>query len=452
MHSQSFKQLIDHAEAARAEFAVPGVALGVLRGGIIEMAGLGVTSLANPLPVTDDTLFQIGSITKTMLGTVVMRLVAAGRLDLDVPLTTYLPDLRLRDQEAQARASMRHLLTHTAGWLGDYFDDLGWGDDALDRIVRERMPELPQQLPLGTLFSYNNSGFYLAGRVIEQVTGMTFEAAMRAWLLQPLALHDSLFFPHDVMLRRFVVGHQRNEDGVVAPIGPWPIGRASHPAGGVVSTVGDLLRYAAFHLGDGSSPGGEHLIPAELLAAMRAPQAPINRDMDVGLTWFVRRVGPLTMIRHSGGTKGQIADLWIAPERGVALATLTNAAQGGLLTAAIWRSWLQIELGLAEPMPEPLELPDLAQSLVGRYLGALSDSEIELSDGRLSLQSIPKGGFPTPETPPGPTPPPIPIVLISESEAIVPEGPYVGQRIEIGPLVDGKVAWVRVGSRVQTRA
>ena len=105
------------------ETQTPGVAVGLLHEGEEHVAGFGVTSLENPLEVTPDTLFQIGSITKTFTGTAAMRLVERGELDLDAPVRTYLPGLKLSDEDVAARVTMRHLLTHTGGWIGDYFDD-----------------------------------------------------------------------------------------------------------------------------------------------------------------------------------------------------------------------------------------------------------------------------------------------------------------------------------------
>ena len=115
----SFDAIVDAARAAMEETSTPGVSVGIWYEGEEHVAGLGVTSVENPLDVTPDTLFQIGSITKTFTGTAAMRLVERGELDLDAPVRTYLPQLTLDDADVAARVTTRHLLTHTGGWAGE---------------------------------------------------------------------------------------------------------------------------------------------------------------------------------------------------------------------------------------------------------------------------------------------------------------------------------------------
>src|SRR5262249_42642789 len=156
---------------------VPGLALGVLRDGGVQAWGFGVASIETRQPVTPDTLFQVGSITKVFTTTVVMQLVDEGRLELDAPVVTYLPELKLSDDATTRAVTMRHLLTHTAGFYGDRFDDYGVGDDALAKAVAE-FAALRQYTPPGESWAYCNTGFQLAGRVIERLTDMTVERAI----------------------------------------------------------------------------------------------------------------------------------------------------------------------------------------------------------------------------------------------------------------------------------
>src|SRR5437879_5579746 len=151
-----------------SRYHVPGIAIGSLHDGDEDIAAYGVTNLEHPLPVDADTLFQIASITKTMTATVVMRLVERRGSHLEAPIRRYLPEFKLRDEATAERATLRHLVTHTGGWLGDCFADFGKGDDALARYVAA-MAELEQLTPLGQIWHYSNSSFEVLGRLIEGV-------------------------------------------------------------------------------------------------------------------------------------------------------------------------------------------------------------------------------------------------------------------------------------------
>lgn len=155
--SADFRLLGEQIRAAMARCHVPGVAVGVLCGDQVFTEGFGVTSVDHPLPVDSRTLFQVGSISKTVTATAAMRLVEAGRLALDAPVRRVLPDLRLSRNDVAERVTLRHLFTHTGGWEGDFFGDFDPGDDALAKYVTQ-MAHLPQRTPLGEVWSYNNAG------------------------------------------------------------------------------------------------------------------------------------------------------------------------------------------------------------------------------------------------------------------------------------------------------
>src|SRR5213593_2647960 len=255
-----------------ARYHVPGVAIGILHDGDEDIAAYGVTNLEHPLPVDGDTLFQIASITKTMTATVVMRLVERGALDLDAPVRRYLPEFRLRDDDAAKRATLRHLVTHTTGWLGDCFADFGKGDDALARYVAA-MADLEQLTPLGEIWHYSNSSFAVLGRLIEVATGKTYEAAVRELLFIPLGMAKSCFNADEAITHRVAAGHVIvDEQPRVAR--PWAFPRATTPVGGVVSCIRDLLAYASFHLGDGRAPDGARLLSVGSLELRRTQLTP----------------------------------------------------------------------------------------------------------------------------------------------------------------------------------
>jgi CubicO group peptidase (beta-lactamase class C family) len=427
---------------AMARLRVPGVAVGILADDHEYTGGFGVTNVEHPLPVTADTLFQIGSITKTITGTAIMHLVERGALDLDAPVRTYLPELRLADAEVAARVTLRHLLTHTAGWQGDYFDDFGAGDDALGRMV-EAMAALPQLTPLGEVWSYNNAGFYLAGRLIEIATGTSYEIATRELVLEPLGMARSFFFPAEVITHRVAAGHTLPHDQPEV-IRRWALPRTANPVGGLISSVRDLLRYARFHLGDGRVPVGMRLLAAGSLAAMRAPQVPGELDDQWGLSWGLRQVDGIRLARHSGATAGFMASLVLAPERHYAVAVLTNATSGGALHAEITDWALEHDLGLKIATPTPIaNTAEEMAPFLGRYTGALSDIELRVSDGNLVFQVIPNGGFPFRDAPPSPAPPPAPAAFIGPDRVVVTGGLMKGRMGEFLRGPDGRIAWLR---------
>jgi CubicO group peptidase (beta-lactamase class C family) len=362
---------------------MPAAVIAVTHEGNEETVGLGVTNVEHPLPVDGDTLFQIGSITKTFTGTAAMRLVEAGRLDLDAPVRTYLPDLRLAHEDVAAGVTTRHLLTHSGGWEGDYFDDLGPGDDALARMVAA-LVELPQVTPLGAIWSYNNAGFYIAGRAIEVAAGEPFEAAMRELVLEPLGLDRSFFFADDAITHRVAVGHFLEGDAP-AVARPWAIGRAAHPAGGIVCSATDLLRYARFHMGDGTAEDGTRVLGPDSMALMRTPYVAASGREQMGLTWFLRPIGDETALEHGGGTNGQVSQLLVLPEREFAVAAFANGVPGGgeVVTTAT-KEALRAYLDLEQPEPEAIELTrDELGEYATVFTSAMADVEIRIEDGRL---------------------------------------------------------------------
>jgi CubicO group peptidase (beta-lactamase class C family) len=438
---------------------IPGVAVGLLHAGELNTAGFGVTSVENPLPVTDSTLFQIGSITKTFVGTAMMRLVEMGELDLDATVRTYLPDFRVADEDASAQVTVRHLLVHMGGWEGDFFYDTGAGDDALAKYV-VLMADLEQLAPIGTVWSYNNAGFIVAGRIVEVVTGKRFEEALRELVLEPLGLNRTFFNPADVLTHRFVVGHDvTGEEPQVAR--PWAMPHSAYPAGGITCDVRDLMRYARFHLGDGVVPdegngeakaeGGTRLLSLESMAQMRLPQATVWKDEAWGLSWTIDDIGGTRQVSHGGGTLGQVSQLTLLPERDLAVAVLTNADQGGMVTQAVVKWALREYLGLEQDDPAPIEASreELAQ-YVGHYSNPFSDVDIGLLGGRLVGQTTYKKGFPDQDSPPLPSPPPASLAMCEKDRLLVMDGPDKGDTAEIVRKPDGSIGWLRV-ERIHVR-
>jgi CubicO group peptidase (beta-lactamase class C family) len=430
---------------------VPGVVLGVRHDGQDHIAAFGITNVNHPLPVTEDTLFQIGSTSKTVCATVAMRLVERGKFDLDAPIRTYVPDLRLADHSVAAAVTLRHLFNHTGGWQGDYFANTGAGDDALRKVIAE-MADLKQVSPLGSFFSYNNAGFYLAGRAIEVVTDKTYEAAARELVLDPLAMKRSFFFAREVIADRVAIGHRVNKDGAEV-LREWELARVANPAGGIVSTAGDQLRYAQFHMGDGTAPDGTQLLSKESLALMQTPSVQGGNGIGaLGVTWMLREVGGVRLVGHGGATNGLMSAFQMAPDQGFAITVLTNAYQGTELNKHAVNWALKHYLGVEESKPMVRKAsPAALGEFAGRYAALLSDLQVTVDDDGLKGQVIPKGGFPTKDSPPRPMEPAFPIGLSDPDHLVILDGPMKDSVIDVLREPDGRISFLRLGYRLLKR-
>ena len=426
---------------------VPGVSIGIWHKSKEYTAGFGVTSLEHPLPVTADTLFQTGSISKTFTGTLLMMLVEQGRVDLDAPVRKYIKDFKVKDKGVSEKVTVRHLLTHMGGWVGDYFNDFGNGDDALDKMVKD-IARMPQVQPLGTIWSYNNTGFNVASRIIEVVTKKPYEQAMQEMLLDPLGLNMTFFYPSDILFtHRFVVGHYA-EKGKVMVARPWAIGRAGNGVGGVVSTVRDLLKYARFHM----SRGKKGLISGKSLKAMRVPQADAGARGMMGITWFIRKVGDVTSYAHGGATHGQQAYFFFIPDQKFACAILTNSDDGGIITAGVFSQVMELYFKARAKLPQAIKTPERElREYIGRYKIGTECMDLKVKDGYLIYHHIPLGGFPTPDTPPGPAMPPMRFAFHEKDKVIGFDEPYKDALGEFFRDDKGKLQFFRIGGRAHKK-
>ncbi|MEV4346963.1 serine hydrolase domain-containing protein [Actinoplanes sp. NPDC049596] len=377
---------IAHWTGRLAELAerhkVPGATLGILSEDEIAEAAYGVLSLRTGVETTTDSLFQIGSISKVWTATLVMQLVDEGKLQLDAPVVDVLPELRLGDPGVTAKLTMRHLLTHTSGIDGDIFTDTGRGDDCLEKYVTG-LAEAAQNHPLEATWSYCNSGFSLAGRVVEKLTGGTWDAALRERIITPLGLEHTVTLPEEALMHRAAVGHVTDDgEQTVAPV--WGIPRSAGPAGAVVSTAADALRFARMHLQNGAGV----LSPAST-AAMAEHQVELPDTRLLGDSWGLgwERLGwgnGHRLIGHDGNTIGQAAFLRILPEQGLAVTLLTNGGNGAKLYEELFREIFADLAGVPVPHPlgppaEPVEVDPAPYAAV--YERASIRQEVRVDDG-----------------------------------------------------------------------
>ncbi|WP_377272053.1 serine hydrolase domain-containing protein [Peterkaempfera sp. SMS 1(5)a] len=447
--------LSEFVAATAAEFGIPGAAVGLWVDGREVFACHGVTSVDHPLPVDQDTLYVLGSVTKTCTATALMRLVAEGRVELDAPVRRYVPEFALPDEQAAAQITVLNLLNHTAGLDWRMILDTGEGDDALAGYVAG-MAGLEQIAPVGARASYSQVGYNLAGRILEKVTGLPYEQAVATLLLKPLGMSNSVFAPAEAMTRRFAVGHNLDEDGTPVTVRQWKDTRANNPGGGIVSSVADQLRWARFHLGDGRAEGGDRVLPAEVLHRMTEPTVALQASTlgdAIGIGWFLRDVDGVRTVGHGGSANGQFAELLIVPERNFAVVVMSNAGPGGVpFNQTVVRWALRTFLGVVDRDPEPLPYDEArAREVVGGYENDAMTFTIGTDGAGLTLEVLIKPEIRAAADTELPSDyPPFAIGLLpgDADEYIVTDGALQGQRGFFTRDADGAVVGADLAGRL----
>jgi len=442
------------AESKMKEYGVPGVAIGILNNGTISTRTLGVTNVEDPLPVTAHTVYPIASISKTFAATAIMRLVEQGKIDLDAPVRTYLPDFKVRDEAASRDVTVKQLLMHMGGWEGQVSGP-DRGTETLKNFMTT-ITDLMQVAPPGAAWSYNNAGFGIAGRVIEVVTGKSINAAFKDLIFTPLGLEHAGTTPSEFIVNRFAAGHLvRN--GV--PTLQRPFGAsASASVGGVGLDITDLMTYAKFHLGEGTSPSGDRILKRETLEMMRTAQAhKQSTDDDIGIAWHLRTVGPIHTAGHGGTLSGHILLLELVPDRNFAIGILTNSNVGWRLIQDVEREALKsyfgatyalnqgiAHRGLVETLPnyQPLAKQPDAAPYVGTYARPSNTVVVRSNGGKMVVQEVQNSGRAGTE---------MPIAFFGVDRAVVIDGMEKDQTIEFVRDGSGAVKWVRVVGRVAVK-
>jgi CubicO group peptidase (beta-lactamase class C family) len=445
-------------EVMMAEHRIPGVAFGLLKNDEIHLQGFGITNLDNPQPVSPDTVFPIASISKTVVATAMLRLVEGGQVDLEAPVRTYLPSFRVRSESATRSVRIWHLLTHTPGWEGQ-LSTPDRGPETLANFVAG-FPDLEELAAPGRVWSYNNAGFGVAGRVIEVVTGETIGEALRQLVFEPVGLTHAFTRTGTAMTHRFAAPH-RQENGDTVVIRPFRL-PANVAAGGAAMSVASLMAYARFHLGDGTVHGTRVLERASL-ELMREPRLTKNATTDrMGIGWHLRTVGGVSTASHGGTLSGHCLHVQLVPERRLAFAILTNHRQGWRLIQTVERAILDTYEGLAlapgqatggnrggnEDMTvhaQALEVQPSPDEYVGTYHRPPNGTaEVSVTDGHLVIRGGGAGGTEVPLVFWGPD-------LTYTAPARASRYPYVGMPIEFIRREDGAVRWVRINGRIAAR-
>lgn len=334
---------------------VPGAGIGILRDGEAVTAYTGVADTATGEPVSLETRFAIGSLCKSMVATAVARLAGSGQLSLDDPVAAHVPELR--GAEWAARATVRDLLANRSRVpLRAEFEFSAFpGDDA--GVLARFVERLLTGDPMPPVWSYTNAGWCVLGRVLETVTALSWEDAMRIVLFEPLEMEQTTFVGAAPNVPR-AAGHEVTSRGVLRAE-PWTP-RALGPAGStLLSTVADVLRFARTHLDDPS------------LEALRASEEEIRIHawFDAWcLGWARFDWGGGRVWGWDGLISGQRAVLRLVPKRRGAAVLLTNCGTGRALYRSVFPLVMEACFDTQVP-PLRLEPSEGAAGELSRFAG-----------------------------------------------------------------------------------
>lgn len=394
--------LAEHVPALLETYDVPAAGWAVLHDGQVVDGAAGVLSRTTGVEATPDAVFQIGSITKLWTSSLVMQLADEGAIALDAPVRTYLPEFRIRDEDAAAEITVRQLLSHTAGFEGDIFTDTGVGDDCIEKYLGV-LHDVPQLFSPGEQFSYNNAGYCVLGRLVEVLREKPYDVCLREHLIAPLGLAHTATSPYEAIMFRAAVGHIQPEPGKGYEPAPfWAMARSNSPAGSMLAMrARDLVGFARMHLEDGRAGDGTQVLAPGTPARMQRREVDLPDLGLMGSSWglgFERFDTPGgDIVGHDGSTIGQNAFLRMVPDAGVAVALLTNGGE----SFALYRDFVDHVLeqltdvrlpALPEPPADPQRID--ASRFVGTYSAEVFDLTVSQDDdGRIWIEQIPKGAL-----------------------------------------------------------
>lgn len=312
-----------------SEWKVPGLALGIVQDSHVILArGYGYRNLEDKLPFTPNTLFGIGSTTKSFTALALAILKDRGKLDWDDPVRKYLPSYQLQDPVASERMTLRDLLLHRSGLARH---DLVWysSDFTMPQIL-DRLRYLQMGRGFRNAFDYNNIGYMTAGYLAGQVYGKGWETLVRETILVPLGMNATNF--HDTDSEKtsdYALPYDVVKDKIERI--PFASAQGVEPAGAINSTLNDMLRYSQMLLAKGKF-GSTQIVSEANLSTIQSPQILMGRpsayselsEPAYGMAWVIQTYRGHRYVWHNGGIDGFYTLLTLLPDDHIAVVVFTN--------------------------------------------------------------------------------------------------------------------------------
>lgn len=353
--------------------SIPGFSMVVVQDQeVIYSNGFGITNREEDgVPVTSNTLFRIGSLSKPLTATAIMVLVDKGLLNLDLPIKEYVPHFELQDKGAAEIITLRMLLNHSAG-IQDGTDLIGSRDvTALEHYFLREVPTLSMVAPPGLIFSYSNHHLNIAGYVAEFVYGKYFPELMKEVLFNPLGMSRTVYDPLLAMTYSVALGHERTEQGDQV-VRPFYENAANYPSWFAMSTVADYAKFLILHLNQGRFEDRSILSPA---ATEEMQTKQVNRynlnQLGCGTTFITEKYHGFSTIRHGGAIGTYTCFMLAVPEKKLAIVTMASQDYGIDLAYEVMDTLLTVKS--PDLKPQSIQ-PDVNhwERFTGSYLGNIS--------------------------------------------------------------------------------
>ncbi len=352
-----------------------GAVLVARDGEILFDKGYGSANLEWKIANDGDTKFRLGSVTKQFTGVAILLLQDRGKLTLDAPVKTYLPDA----PAAWDKITVRHLLTHSSG-IPNFTSFADYGSTktlpATHATLIARFRDKPLDFAPGEKFSYSNSGYVLLSAMIEKLSGQSYAEFVTANLFKPLGMADTGYDSHAMILPRRAAGYAPAKDG---PVNADYISMTiPQGAGALYSTTRDLLKWQR------GLYGGKLLKPASL-AAFRTPYKS-GYALGVG----VQSADGVTTIEHGGGIEGFNTSLAYDPDRKITVVVLGNL--NGPSPGKLSKSLMTLARGGAVVLPSERKSATVAPEQLAQYEGVYELAPtfaitMRVKDGKLMTQA-----------------------------------------------------------------
>lgn len=408
----------------------------VVDGKVVHARGYGVADVETGRPVTARTLFRVGSVTKMVTAAALTQLAADGKLDLDAPIGTYVPEIAGR---RIASATTHQLLTHSAGWLDNAIPYGRMGEGALGEVFREVTDTLLFTEP-GRVISYSNPGYSMAGYVAEMAGKGRFGSLVDQYVVKAMGMPHATFRPLQALTLDFSQGHVGQAGNPGAIVRPFTENTAQWAAGFLMASAGEMAAFA-ITLMDGGMLEGRRVLAESAVKRMTTGHMPIpgNPNAKYGYGLMIQRSGEELVWQHGGSINGFDAQVTMFPERKLAIVVLDNRSGAPLqgVTDLVAREAAGVQRPPTPALPdERVATPAERAQLVGRY--AMGNTRVELFEegGELKFRQGPVT---------------LPVRLVGDERIVVtpPGGAKVTLLLVRG--ADGRVEYLHQGLRAIAR-